>query len=426
MVRLTRGPGPRLELLGRLPAFRLLFAATLASGLGTWLAYVALMVDVWDRTQSSVWISVLIAADFLPLVVVGLLLAPVVDRFSRRRLMIGADLVRFAVFLLVPFAGGAAAIVALATVSGFATGFFRPALYAGVPNLVDEDDLPQANSLLQAIENFTWMLTPPLAGLLVGAWGPNPAYWVNAASFLASALLLAGIPGRLLQAGRAVSRGHWRDLVDGVGLVVRSRALLTVFVAWNIFFVATAGVNVAEIALAKVALDSGDFGYGLLVGATGVGLVLGSYFAGTLVERFQIARLYGFSILVIAVGVACAAVSPSVWLAAAFVAVLGVGNGAAVVYNALFVQRGAPDELRGRAFTVIMSSNYAILGLAMAAAGPLTDVIGPRWVWLASAGIALVAAALGFVLAPRERLPATHVERGPLPEGAAPPTEPAV
>ena len=420
------GPGPRLELLGRVPAFRLLFAGTLASGLGTWLAYVALMVDVWDRTESSVWISALLAADFLPLVVVGLLLSPLVDRVSRKRLMIAADLVRCAVFVLVPFAGGAAALVALATVAGLATGFFRPALYAGVPNLVDEDDLPQANSLLQAIENLTWMLTPPLAGVLVSAWGPDPAYWINAASFLASAALLAGIPGRLLQAGRAASRGHWRDLLDGVGLVLRSRPLLAVFVAWNVFFVASAGVNVAEIALAKEALDAGDFGYGLLVGATGVGLVFGSYFAGTLIERHDIARLYGVSIALVAVGVACAAVSPSVWLAAAFVVGLGFGNGVAVVCNALFVQRGAPDELRGRAFTVLMSSNYAILGVAMAGAGPLTDAIGPRWVWALSAAITLVAALLGLLLAPRERIAELERVPSPLPEGATPPTEPAV
>ena len=62
------------------------------------------------------------------------------------------------------------------------------------------------------------------------------------------------------------------------------------------------------------------------------------------------------------------------------------GNGAAVVCNALLVQRGAPDELRGRAFTVIMSSNYALLGVGMAAAGPLTDAFGARWVWGGASG----------------------------------------
>jgi MFS family permease len=394
--------GPRLELLGRSAPFRLLFGATLASGLGTWLAFVALIVDVWDRTESSVWVSVLLAADFLPLVAVGLLAAPLVDRLSRKRMMVVADLVRCAVFLVLPFAGSPGSIVALAAVAGVATGFFRPALYAGVPNLVEDDDLPQANALLQAIENLTWMLTPPLAGLLVGVWGPEPAYLLNAASFAVSALFLVGIAGELLQAGRASSRGHVGDIADGLRAILRTRTLLAVFVAWNVFFVAIAGVNVAEIALAKVALDSGDFGYGLLVGATGLGLVAGSYVAASIIERHAMASVYGASIVLIAAGVGAGAVSPSVWIAALCLVAVGFGNGIAVVCNALFVQRGTTDELRGRVFTVLMSSNYAVLGLAMAAAGPLTDAVGARWVWGVSALVAAVAALLAFALVPRE------------------------
>jgi MFS family permease len=393
--------GPRLELLGRSSPFALLVAATLASGLGTWVAFVALTVDVWDRTHSSVWVSALLAADFLPLVAVGLLLAPLVDRLSRRRVMIGADLVRCGVFALLPFARGPAMIVVLAAIAGFASGFFRPALYAGVPNLVDDDDLAQANSLLQAVENVTWMLTPPLAGVLVGVWNPEPGYWINAASFLVSAALLARIPGRKLQAAKAVSEGHVRDLVAGISLVLRSRPLLTVFVAWNVFFLAFAGINVAEISFAKDALDAGDFGFGLLIGASGLGLVLGSFFAGTLVERHPLASVYGGSIGLLAAAAGAAAGSPVIWIAAALMVAVGFGNGVAVVCNALFVQRGAPDELRGRAFTIIMSSNYAVLGVAMAAAGLLTDAVGPRWVWALSALFAGLAAVLAFWLAPR-------------------------
>ena len=379
----------------------MLVTATLASGVGTWLAFVALTVDVWDRTHSSLWVSALLAADFLPLVAVGLLLGPLVDRLSRKRVMVVADLVRFGVFVLLPFAPGPGAIVVLAAISGFASGFFRPALYAGVPNLVEDDDLPQANSILQAVENLTWMLTPPLAGILVGVWGPEPAYWINAVSFAVSALLLARISGRLLQAAKAVSEGHVRDLLAGIRLVLHTRALLTVFVAWNVFFVAFAGVNVAEISLAKDALDAGDFGFGLLIGASGLGLVLGSYLAGSLVDKHPVASVYGASIGLLAVATAGAAVSPMIWIAAAFMVAVGLGNGVAVVCNALFVQRGAPDQLRGRVFTIIMSSNYAVLGVAMAAAGLLTDAIGPRWVWLVSAVFAGVAALLGFWLAPR-------------------------
>jgi MFS family permease len=86
-------------------------------------------------------------------------------------------------------------------------------------------------------------------------------------------------------------------------------------------------------------------------------------------------------------------------VAAICVVVSGVGNGIALVCNALLVQRGAPDQLRGRVFTVLMSSNYAVLGLGMAAAGPLTDEFGARWVWGASACLSAVAALVGYGLA---------------------------
>jgi MFS family permease len=393
--------GRRLELIGRTPSFRRLFLATLGSGLGTWLAYVALTVDVFDRTDSGSWVAALLIADFLPIVLVGFLLGPLVDRLSRRRLMIASDLVRFGVFCLLPFAGSAAMIVALAAVAGLATGLFRPALYAGVPNLVDEQDLPSANSLLQSVENLTWALAPLIGGVLVAASSPDFAYWVNAVTFLVSAALLARIPHRLLQAARAESRGHLRDLVDGATLVVRSAALLAVLVTWNLFMFASAGVNVAEVVLAEVSFDSGAFGFGLLVGATGVGLVVGSFVAGSWLERWALHNVYGTAIALTALGIGCAAIAPSVWVAAAFVVILGFGNGAAVVCNALLVQRAVPDHVRGRAFTVIMSSNYALLGLGMVAAGPLTDLVGPRWVWGGAALVAGVAAALGFGLTRR-------------------------
>lgn len=389
----------RLALLKDQPSFGRLALATLASGFGTWAAFVALTVDVFDRTNSATWVSALFVADFLPAIVIGFAAASLVDRLPRRRLMIGADLVRFAVFAALPLAGSAAVIVALAAVAGFATGFFRPAVYAGLPNLVSDDELANANSILQTIENLTLAIGPILGGALVATTGPDVAYLINAATFLASAALLAGIPGRLLQAATAAGRGYWRDLSDGFALIRRSRALLTILATWNVVMLATAAANVSEIVLAKDAFDAGDFGYGLLVGATGIGLAFGSLMAGSFLEHRALAAVYAGSIGVIAVGLLAAAASPDVWVAAAFVAVVGVGNGAAVVCNALLVQRGAPDELRGRAFTVLMSSNYAVLGLGILVAGPLTDALGARVVWAIAGVLAALAAGIGLTMA---------------------------
>src|ERR671937_919853 len=133
--------GSHLELIGREPSFRRLFLATIGSGAGTWLALVALEVDVFVRTGSSSWVAALLIADLLPTFLIGILVGPLIDRLSRRRLMVGADLARFGVFALLPFTTNATQVVALAAVAGIATGFFRPAAYAGIPNLVQEDDL---------------------------------------------------------------------------------------------------------------------------------------------------------------------------------------------------------------------------------------------------------------------------------------------
>ena len=402
-----RRPGP-LGLVQHSSNFRLLVLATLGSGLGTYVAALALTVHVEDLTGSPTWVGALLIAEFLPMIVLGLTLGPLVDRLSRRRLMIGADLVRLAVFCVLPFVGQPEVIVALAGVTGLAGGFFRPTAHAALPNLVSTADLPTANSVLQTVENLSWLIGPVAGGALVAAWGTDLAYWINAATFLFSALLLVRIAESALRGGDMISQGHWRDVGAGLALVRRSRPLFLVLVVWSVAIVGNALFNVSEIFFAKDALDAGDFGFGVLVGATGLGLTVGGFFGGKAIDRFGVTRVYVGSLALWCAGVGAAAVSPWLALAAAFVAAGLVGNGAAVVCNLVLVQRGSPDELRGRAFTVIMSSNYLLLGLGMAAAGPLTDAIGPRWMWGAAAatyglaGVFALVLSRGLELAPAE------------------------
>jgi MFS family permease len=398
----------QLSLLGTAPGFRLLFLATLGSSLGTLLATVALVVDIKDRTNSGSWVSVLMIAEFLPAVAVGLFLGPLLDRISRRGLMIVSDLVRAGVFCTLPFASSAGQIVALAGIAGLATGFFRPAVYAGLPNLVEEDELARANSLIQTSENVSWAVAPIIGGALVAASGPDLAYWLNGGSFLVSALLLLRLPAHKLQGALGVTRGHLRDLKDGFARVLRTRSLLTVLVVWTIVLGAVASTQTAQVFLAKDSFNAGDFGYGLIFGCIGLGLAVGSFGAGTWVERRSVGTVYAASILLQAVGIAAAAVAPNVWFSLPCFVLAGIGNGIAVVCNSLLVQRGAPDAIRGRVFTVIMSVNYAVYGLGFVIAGPLTDSVGPRWVF---GGVGVVLALASFVAYALTRGAEQRVER---------------
>jgi MFS family permease len=389
----------QLSLLGTAPGFRLLFLATLGSSLGTLLATVALVVDIKDRTNSGSWVSALMIAEFLPAVAVGLFLGPLLDRISRRGLMIVSDLVRAGVFCTLPFASTAGQIVALAGIAGLATGFFRPAVYAGLPNLVEEGELARANSLIQTSENVSWAVAPIIGGALVAASGPDLAYWLNGASFLISALLLLRLPAGKLQGALGVSRGHLRDLRDGFARVLRTRSLLTVLVVWTIVLGAVASTQTAQVFLAKDSFNAGDFGYGLIFGCIGLGLAVGSFGAGTWVERRSVGTVYAASILLQAAGVAAAAVAPNVWFSLPCFVLAGIGNGIAVVCNSLLVQRGAPDAIRGRVFTVIMSVNYAVYGLGFVIAGPLTDSVGPRWVFGGVGVVLALASVVAYALA---------------------------
>ncbi len=384
------------DILRSSPGFRILFTSYLVSGLGTFLAVIALSVDVWDRTHSGVWVSALLIADFLPAVAIGLTLGPLVDRLSRKHLLVGADLVRLAAFVLLAFSVKPWQIVALALVAGVATGFARPAAYAGLPNLVSAEELPRANSLLRIAEQLTITIGTLLGGVLVAAAGTDPAYAVNAASFGLSALLLLRLSGQVLQQGKVESGGHWHDVAEGIRAVRSSRPLLTVLISWNLAMITIAFVNVSEVALAKVSFNAGDFGFGLLWAASGLGAVVGALFASSWLEHRSMTALYGVAIGLMGLADVAAAVSPNVWVAVWCVVLSGIGNASALVCNTLLVQRGAADHVRGRAFTLIMGSNFAVLGLGMAAAGPLVDAVGARWVWGAAGGIAFVAAATGY------------------------------
>jgi MFS family permease len=390
------------EVLRAFPSFRLLFGSTLISGLGTWIAVIALVVDVKDRTGSAVWVSALLIADFLPGVAIGLLLGPLVDRLSRKRLLVGADVVRCAVFVLLALAVSSGQIVALALVAGIASGFARPAAYAGLPNLVSEEFLPRANSLLRTADQLTIMIGTVVGGVLVALGGVDVAYWLNAASFAVSAVLVVQISASRLQEGRVESSGHWHDVAEGFAAIVRSPPLLTVLVSWSIATVTMAIANVAEVFLATVSFDAGSFGYGLMWTASGLGAVLGALFASSWLEKRSMTAVYTSAIALMGLGDIAAGCSPNVWVAVWCVLLGGVGNAAAIVCNSLLVQRGAPDHLRGRVFTVLIGATSAVLGIGMALTGPLVDVVGPRWAYVIAGGVALVAAATGFVMLRRE------------------------
>jgi MFS family permease len=300
-------------------------------------------------------------------------------------LLVTSDLVRLGVFALLPFADHPVAMVVLAFVAGVANSFFRPAVFAGVPNLVEERDLEAATTLLQATEWLAVAFGPLIAGTLVSLTGPHVVYWFNAATFLFSALMILRIPRRLLQSVHGITRGHWRDLRDGLSVFRESSALRVALFGFGLTMVAVGLVNASEIFLAKRSLGTGDFGFSLLWTGSGVGLVAGSIVINLVLERREVLDVYALSFVPLAAGIIGAASAPNVWIAATAMTLSGFGNGLTFPMTILIVQRYTSDRLRGRAFTVVISIHNSLLGLAMIGSSALTAVASPRWTYVVAA-----------------------------------------
>jgi MFS family permease len=368
------------------------------------MATIALVQDVKNRTGSSWWVSAVFVATFLPSVAIGLTAGPLIDRLSRKKLVIGADLARMGVFAALPFVTNAAEIVVLAAVVGIGNSVFRPAVLAGVPNLVAEEDLAHGAALLQATDWAAATAGPAIGGVLTSAWGPHVVYWINAATFVFSALLLLRIPARLLQSEQAISRGHWRDIAEGLNAFRLSVSLRTVLFALGIAQLAIGLENSSEVFLAENALHRGPFGFGLFWSASGLGLVLGGLAVAALLEGRDEMAVYPLTFLPWAAGVLGAAIAPNIWIGATAMAVSGFGNGLAFPISVLIIQRHTSDLIRGRAFTVIISAHNALLGIGFITAGGLAAAVGARWTFGAAATL-FTAASLTAVAVSRSVRP---------------------
>jgi MFS family permease len=398
-----------LSLLRSAPDLRRLVTARLVSEAGTWLAYVALAVDVYARTGSAAWIGALLLVQELAMLVVGSALGALVDRMSRKLLLVVSDLLAAAVFGALAVAGNAAAIVALAGLAGAVRALYQPALAAAMPNLVENRDLPAANALSQTVMTGGLALGPLLGGVLIAAVGPSGAYVGNAASFLASAALLLRIPGRRLQVGRSEPSSYGAQILESLRLFGRGTPLRSLLASWTAVSVAFAATNVAEIVLARHVLGAGAAGYGLLASACGGGLVVGGFLSPRALAGRPPLQVYAAALAVGTVGFAATAMSPSLAFAVVSVIVAGIGNGTMLAARTLVVQRAVPDAIRGRAFAVLLAAGQASMVAGMLGAGVAVDVVGARAVWGGAALLLALAAAPALRPARAVPLPAEAV-----------------
>ena len=230
--------------------FRWLWLATLVSKLGDWMGFVALNIYVFDLTGSATALAGVLAMQALPSLLIGPFAGVIIDRFSRRRIMIIVNLVAAAVFTLFPFTTSLWQLYILALIARTTTSFFEPAQRALVPDLVNKERSLEANSALTVIAHLTLIIGPAIAGILVATVGVAWAFWADAASFLVATFFIARIRGeipRTTLAGQE-AKGWLDDLKVGLQYALSHKALRVILITTFVSSLAGAafGVNQAK------------------------------------------------------------------------------------------------------------------------------------------------------------------------------------
>ncbi|MGI8809158.1 MAG: MFS transporter [Acidimicrobiales bacterium] len=390
------GPGrPPAWRAFRSPAFRRLFLAQTISRWGDTFNAVALVILVFRLTGSGLKVAGTVAFEIAPVLLLGFFAGAVVDRHSRRGVMISADLVRAAVCVaLVVFGDNLAVIYAAAFGLSVGTVFFNPAAASLMPTVVDSEDIVGANSALWSAAVISQIALAPAAGALVAFAGAGPAFLVNAASFVISAALLRGLPGS--PAPHAGSSRRVADVAEGLRLIRGSRFLGTLAGVQLLAALSAGATSALLVVLADRHLHAGPSRFGLLIAAIGVGAGLGPLVLRRLIANpRRPAVLFGPYLLRGGVDLTLAA-SSSFGVALAALGVYGVGTSTGMVtYNSL-LQTTVPDRMRGRIFAFYDVVWQGARLISIAVGGVLADAMGVRAVYVFGGLLLLGAGALGL------------------------------
>jgi MFS family permease len=385
------------------PNYRLFFGGVIVSTTGTWIQLVAESWLIIKLGGSGSALGVATAMQFIPIVVLGSHAGVMVDRWSRRRLVLVAQ----------NLAGGLAAVMGVLTLTGevriwmvwvaallvgCVDAFHGPARGAFSVELVGPDLVSNATALTTAVTVSARAIGPAIGGLLVAGVGIGPCFLINAVSYGVGAASIAAMNPRRLKVERPEPPAPGQ-IMAGLRHVRQRPALRGVLVMVGIVGIFGSNVQLLLTLLAR-ASGNGPVLYGVMMFCLGSGMVVGSLLSA----GWHRPTARGVGLLALGIGVVylLTALAPGLSPVLAAIVVLGTVTGMFLASSFGTLQLNAGRGMRGR---VMAMNTIASLGTA-ALGGPLIGWIAATWhvqVGLVISGVCCLAACLVGIPASRQR-----------------------
>jgi predicted MFS family arabinose efflux permease len=360
--------------------------------LGDWALLLALPFFAYGRTHSVLSTGGIVAAQLVPRLVVSPLAGVLVDRWDRRLTLVGANLFRagLLLLLLVPAAGGPLWIVyAVALLEASAAQLFVPAEGALLPAIVAPERLLAANSILSTATAVVRLVGPPLGGLLYATVGLSGSAVADSVSFLLAGLVILAIrvpPGDRREAEAGPRPAFFNELAEGVRYVVANRVFQALSLTLGAVMVAQGLLETLLVPFVRDVLHFDALRYGVVTGAQGLGALAGALVVGAASRRLTSGRVVGGALVLAGVFLVGFTMARALVLSAAFLLLLSAPVAVAAVWIQTFYQQQVSAHLLGRILGLTETTSAVGILAGVGAASLLTGRLGTVTLLLAAAG----------------------------------------
>lgn len=362
--------------------FVALEAATVIAGTGNGVAAIALPWLTLQLTGDPAAAGLVVAAGAIPTLFAALASGVIIDRLGRQRTSVGSDV----------FSAVSAAMIPLFSLLGMLTypvvlvasvvgAMFDPvgvtAREAMLPDVARRArlELERVNGVHEAVWGVAWLIGPGVAGLLIGAFGAQNAFWAMFVGFVASALLVgtACIP---TPPPAARSERHWlQDGLDGFRFVVSEPAIRSTTVLSTLVFTLAYSVVAVVLPVVFERIDQPER-LGLLFVAFSGGGILGALVYSALGNRLRRRPVFIGGLVAASLLSATFAFAPPYWIQVVVMAVVGFMTGPVNPITNVVLQERTAEEMRGRALSMVFTVEYALFPIGYVVAGLLVKEIG--------------------------------------------------
>ena len=364
---------------------------------GRQLTVVAVPIQIFLITGSTLAVGLLGLAQLVPLLTVALVGGALADAFDRRFLLVASEVVHTltGLGLLWNSLVDDPMLWPLYFLSGVSAGIMaihNPAKQALVPGLVGRALFPSALALNQTQTNLAKTAVPAVGGLLIAFAGLPTVYAVQTIAFVLSALFFTRLPDvKVSGGGRTFSLSSIRE---GFAFL-KSRRLIQAAMLMDLGAMVFGMPSALFPAFGTEVLGGDEFTVGLLFAAPGAGAMAAAFTSGWVPRVRRQGRAVAIAVACWGIGIAVFGLSSSLWLALGMLAFAGAADVVSAIFRQSIIQLSVPDELRGRLASIHTIASGGGPRLGDLEAGVVAEVTSVRFS-VVSGGAACALAALAL------------------------------